>query len=305
MGTPDVAATALAALHAAGHEIAAVYTRADKPVGRKQVLMPPPVKTLATELGVPVLQPASLKACDAAAELAAFSPDVAVVVAYGLMLPSSILQTPRLGCVNLHFSLLPKYRGAAPVQWAVINGEAETGVAVMQMDEGLDTGDVLAMQALPIPPNATAGEMLAAAAKKGAALLCGLLPELDAGLVKPTPQQGESTWAPQLKKADGFFDFSLPAARLHNLIRGCTPWPAASFSFGGKRVKVLASEVAKAADRDDKSSKPGTVLATKPLTVACGEGALTLLAVVPEGSGQMAGEAWAMGRRFAAGDVLA
>ncbi len=298
MGTPDIAATSLAALLAAGHHIAAVYTRPDKPVGRKQVLTAPPVKQLALRHGIPVQQPLTLRDEAAAKTLAAYQPDIAVVVAYGLLLPPAVLAAPKHGCVNMHVSLLPNYRGAAPVQWAVIHGEAETGVSVMQMDEGLDTGPVYAARRIAIGENDTAGEVLATAAAAGAALLCDILPGIAAGSLSPTPQQGEASWAPPLKKSDGAFSFDAPAQTLHNLARGCSPWPYAAFQCDGKTVKAIATRVR------PENGAPGTVLSTKPLVVACGEGALELAEVLPEGSSRMTGAQWAAGRRFAPGDRI-
>ena len=299
MGTPDIAAASLAALLAAGHRVAAVYTRPDKPVGRKQALTAPPVKRLALENGIPVQQPLTLRDETAAGTLAAYEPDVAVVVAYGLLLPPAILRVPKHGCVNMHVSLLPKYRGAAPVQRAIINGELESGVSVMQLDEGLDTGPVYTARRIAIGENDTAGEVLAAAAEEGAALLCETLPGIAAGSLSPAPQTGESSYAPPLKKSDGAFCFTAPAQALHNLARGCNPWPYAAFQCGGKTVKAITTRLR------DGTGAPGTILSTKPLVVACAGGALELAEVLPEGSSRMAGTQWAAGRRFAPGDVIA
>ena len=300
MGTPDIAADSLRALLAAGHEIAGVYTREDKPVGRRQVLTPPPVKMLALEKGLPVLQPRTLREEGAAAALAALRPDIVVVVAYGRILPPDVLAVPRLGCVNLHVSLLPKYRGAAPVQWAVINGEAETGVTIMQLDAGLDTGPVLSQETVTIAPDETAGELFEKVSAQGAALLCRTLADIEAGRVLPCPQQGQASYAPPLEKGMAQVDFTRPAPQIHNLVRGCNPWPLAWFIHDGKRIKLLESQLL----GDAPAAAPGTVLGTSPLVVACGEGALVLGRVVPEGARPMAGAEWAAGRRFTPGSLL-
>ncbi len=296
MGTPDIAATALAALLQAGHEVAAVYTRPDKPVGRKQVMTPPPVKTLALQEGLPVCQPPSLRSEGAAGELAALRPELVVVVAYGLILPPEVLAVPKHGCINLHVSLLPKYRGAAPIQWAVINGEEETGVSIIQMDEGVDTGDVLAKRRFSIPPEATAGDVFALAAAAGGPLLVETIAAIAAGRAVAAPQQGEGSYAPQLNKSMAALCFEKDANTLHNLVRGCNPWPLAWFESGGKRIKVLRARSATT------GGQPGEVMATDPLTIACGSGALVLEELLPEGSRQMAGHAWAAGRRLRPGD---
>ncbi len=299
MGTSEIAETALVELLRRGLDVAGAYTRPDKPVGRKQVLTPPPVKLRALENGIPVFQPASLRTPEAAGTLAALHPDLVVVVAYGLLLPPQVLAVPAHGCVNLHVSLLPQYRGAAPIQWALINGEKTTGLTVMQMDEGLDSGPILAQQALEIPQNATAGEMFEQAGAAGARLLANTVEAIARGEALARPQQGEATWAPMLKKEMAGLDFARPAWELHNLVRGCNPWPLAWFDYGAARVKVH-----KAALSALSGGVPGEVLSLLPLTVACGEGALELHWVVPQGARPMAGKAWAAGRRFKVGDKL-
>ena len=300
MGTPDIAAACLEALYAAGHEICAVYTRRDKPVGRKQVLTPPPVKRVAEAHGTPVFQPRTLRDGGEDERLRALAPDLIVVVAYGCILPPSVLAIPKYGCVNLHVSLLPKYRGSAPVQWAVLNGDAETGVSIMQMDAGLDTGDVLACEKVAIGPEETSGELFDRVTAVGARLLCESLPGIEAGALTPVPQDhAAATAAPMLTKEMAEFRWTDTAAHIHNWVRGMNPWPAAWFvTSGGRKVKVLACRVS------EKSGAPGAVLAVKPLTVACGEGAVELLRVVPEGSKPMDGAAFAAGLRLKAGDTL-
>ena len=300
MGTPDIAAACLEALYAAGQEVCAVYTRRDKPVGRKQVLTPPPVKQTALAHGTPVFQPRTLRDGGEDANLRALAPDLIVVVAYGCILPQSVLDIPKYGCINLHVSLLPKYRGSAPVQWAVLNGDAETGVSIMQMDAGLDTGDVLVCEKIAIGPEETSGALFDRVTAVGARLLCETLPRIEAGALTPTPQDhAAATLAPVLTKELAEFRWTDSADHIHNWVRGMDPWPSAWFvTSGGRKVKVLACRVA------DGSGAPGRVLATKPLTVACGAGAVELLRVVPEGSKPMEGSAFAAGLRLKAGDTL-
>lgn len=192
MGTPDIAAECLKALYAAGHEICGVYTRRDKPVGRKQVLTAPPVKEVALEHGTPVFQPRTLRDGSEDTNIRALAPDLIVVVAYGCILPKSVLEAPKYGCINLHVSLLPKYRGSAPVQWAVLNGDTETGVSIMQMDEGLDTGDVLVCEKIAIGPEETSGELFDRVTAVGARVLCEAVPAMEAGTLQPQPQQHEN-----------------------------------------------------------------------------------------------------------------
>lgn len=299
MGTPDIAAASLAAILEAGHEVCGVFTRQDKPVGRKQVLTAPPVKVLAETKGIPVYQPRTLRDEAVQADIRTLSPELIVVVAYGRILPPEVLEVPPLGCINLHVSLLPKYRGAAPVQWAVINGDAETGVSIMYLDEGLDTGDILTVAPVAIGPEETSGELFQRITTQGAKTLVDTIAAIGRGEVTRTPQDhSKATQAPPLTKEMARFDFTRPAAELHNLVRGMNPWPVAFFEEEGKKIKVLQSRVAAG------SGAPGRVLTLSPLTVACGEGALELTEVVPEGKKPMAGSAWAAGRRLKPGDIL-
>ncbi len=315
MGTPDIAAESLRAVCAAGHEVCAVFTREDKPVGRKQTLTAPPAKQEALLRGIPVYQPKTLRDAAVQAQIAALAPELIVVVAYGRILPPAVLSVPRYGCINLHVSLLPRYRGAAPVQWAVLNGDAETGVTIMQLDEGLDTGDILMVERLAIGPEETSGELFARVSSIGAALLTRCIGQIAAGGLTPIPQDHtKATLAPPLTKEMAGFTFELTAQALHNLIRGMNPWPAAWFCCEGKKVKVLKSRLAAGQGAQTPPGggdaaqgtavTPGTVLAVKPLTIACKEGALELLELVPEGKKPMEGSAWAAGRRLRAGDIL-
>ena len=301
MGTPDIAAAALEAILDAGHTVCGVYTRADKPVGRKQVLTAPPVKRTAMAHGIPVFQPGTLRDAAQAENIRALAPELIVVVAYGCILPKSVLEAPKYGCINLHVSLLPKYRGSAPVQWAVLNGDAETGVSIMQMDEGLDTGDVLACEKIVIDPEETSGELFDRVTAVGARVLCETVPAIAAGTLKAVPQAHENaSAAPMLSKEMAEFHLTESAAHIHNWVRGMNPWPGAWFvTAGGKKVKVMECRVA-----ESHGEAAGTVLATKPLTVACGEGAIQLLHVVPEGKKPMDGTSFAAGLRLKAGDSL-
>lgn len=301
MGTPDIAESCLAALYAAGHDICGVYTRRDKPVGRKQVLTPPPVKTLALAHGTPVFQPRTLRDGSEDENIRALAPELIVVVAYGCILPASVLGIPQYGCINLHVSLLPKYRGSAPVQWAVLNGDAETGVSVMQMDEGLDTGAVLRCEKVAIGAEETSGELFDRVAEVGARVLCEVILAIKAGTLEPVPQNHEdATLAPMLTKELAQFDFAQSAEHIHNWVRGMNPWPMAWFAAAdGRKIKVVECRAVAS-----NGEVPATVLATKPLTVACAGGAVQLLRVVPEGSKPMDGSAFAAGLRLKAGDSL-
>ena len=301
MGTPDIAARSLAALLEAGHTVVGVFTRADKPVGRKQVLTAPPVKKLAVEHGIPVWQPATLRDGEAEKVFRALQPDLVVVVAYGRILPPELLHIAPLGCINLHVSLLPKYRGSAPIQWAVLNGDTRTGVTIMQLDEGCDTGDILMVEPVEIGPETTSGELFDQVSAVGAETLVRAVEDLAAGRLTPHPQDGAMvTKAPPLTKEMARFTFAEPAEHLHNWVRGMNPWPVAFFELDGKKIKVLESRLAENPQR----AAPGTVLALKPLTIACARGALQLLTVTPEGGRPMAGTAWAAGRRLHTGDSL-
>ena len=301
MGTPDIAAACLEALYAAGHEICGVYTRRDKPVGRKQVLTAPPVKKLAVEHGIPVWQPATLRDGEAEKVFRALQPDLVVVVAYGRILPPELLHIAPLGCINLHVSLLPKYRGSAPIQWAVLNGDTKTGVTIMQLDEGCDTGDILMVEPVEIGPETTSGELFDQVSAVGAETLVRAVEDLAAGRLTPRPQdEAMATKAPPLTKEMARFTFAEPAEHLHNWVRGMNPWPVAFFELDGKKIKVLESRLAE----NPQQAAPGTVLALKPLTIACARGALQLLTVTPEGGRPMAGTAWAAGRRLHTGDSL-
>ncbi len=301
MGTPDIAAECLKALYAAGHDICAVYTRRDKPVGRKQVLTAPPVKEVALQHGTSIFQPRTLRDGSEDENIRALAPDLIVVVAYGCILPASVLGIPKYGCINLHVSLLPKYRGSAPVQWAVLNGDTQTGVSIMQMDEGLDTGDVIFCEEIEIEPEETSGELFDRVTAVGARVLCDVIPNIETGKIQRIPQQHKNaTMAPMLNKEMAQFAFTDSAEKIHNWVRGMSPWPGAWFaSSSGKKIKVAECRTALS-----QGQAPGTVIATKPLTVACADGAVQLLHVIPEGKKPMDGSAYAAGLRLKTGDKL-
>lgn len=299
MGTPDFAVPCLQRLLEDGHEVPAVFTQPDKPVGRHAVLTPPPVKQLALSHGIPVYQPTKMRDGTVAALLRELAPDCLVVVAYGRILPQEILDVPPRGCVNIHGSLLPRYRGAAPIQWSVIRGETVTGVTSMFMDAGMDTGDIIDTLTTPIGENETAGELFERLAPLGARLLSTTLAAIADGTVTRRPQNdAEATMAPMLEKAMGRLDLTRPARELHNQVRGMNPWPGAFCTVGGKTLKIHETRVAAG------SGAPGTLLCADPVTVACGEGALQLVTVQPEGKPRMAAEAWLRGARLPQGARL-
>ncbi|MGN0668283.1 MAG: methionyl-tRNA formyltransferase [Angelakisella sp.] len=299
MGTPDFAVPCLQRLLEDGHEVPAVFTQPDKPVGRHAVLTPPPVKQLALSHGIPVYQPTKMRDGTVAALLRELAPDCLVVVAYGRILPQEILDVPPRGCVNIHGSLLPRYRGAAPIQWSVIRGETVTGVTSMFMDAGMDTGDIIDTLTTPIGENETAGELFERLAPLGARLLSTTLAAIADGTVTRRPQNdAEATMAPMLEKAMGRLDLTRPARELHNQVRGMNPWPGAFCTAGGKTLKIHETRVAAG------SGAPGTLLCADPVTVACGEGVLQLVTVQPEGKPRMAAEAWLRGARLPQGARL-
>lgn len=301
MGTPDFAVGTFRAL-AEEHEVVAVFTQPDKPKGRGHQLQPTPVKEAAMELGIPVYQPKTLKDGEAEKIIRGLSPDVIVVVAYGKILPKGILTAAPYGCINVHASLLPKLRGAGPIQWSVILGEKETGVTTMQMDEGLDTGDMLLWESTPIGPDETAGDVHDRLAEMGPRVLLKTLEGLMNKSLTPTKQEGESTYAPMLQKSDAVLDFNKPAAVLHNQIRGLNPWPVAETTLNGKRMKVYRSKLL----GQKAEGKPGTLMASlsEGFVVATGEGALLIEEVQFEGKKRMHAADYARGNAVAVGSVL-
>jgi methionyl-tRNA formyltransferase len=299
MGTPDFAVPTLIALAAAGHDIAAVYTRAAKPAGRRGLdLVPAPVERAARERGWPVLTPVTLKNDEAVAAFRAHHADVAMVAAYGLILPKPILDAPRLGCFNVHASLLPRWRGAAPINRAIMAGDAESGITIMKMDEGLDTGPTVADERLAIAPDMTAGDLHDALAKLGAALIVRALGEIERG-AKLTPQPSEGTmYAAKISKNETRIDWAKLGKEVHNHIRGLSPFPGAWFDLGGARIKALRST------RGEGKGKPGTALDDR-LTIACGDGAVRLTQVQGEGRKTMSAEDFLRGTPVKAGTQLA
>jgi methionyl-tRNA formyltransferase len=293
-GTPDFAVPSLKVLLESGEDIAAVVTQPDRTKGRGRILSSPPVKELAVSRGLRLIQPAEIRSPAFAEELSSLSPDVIAVVAYGRIVPPSILKLPPLGCVNVHASLLPKYRGAAPVQWAIINGEKKTGITTMLMDEGLDTGDILLQEETEISENDDARSLGARLSVMGASLLSRTLEGLKNGSVEPSPQSGEPSYAPTLKKEDGRIDWSLSAGKLFNFIRGTYPWPGAYCHFQGERVSIVRASVAESRG----NCAPGTVtgISAEEACVCTGRGILRVLDVKPEGKKVMSAGAFMRGR---------
>lgn len=300
MGTPDFAVPSLQALIDAGHDVCAVYTQPDKPQGRKQILTAPPVKTLALEHDIPVFQPNTLKNEDEQARLRELAPEVIIVVAYGKLLPKAVLDIPPHGCINVHGSLLPRWRGAAPIQWAVIAGDEMAGVTTMQMAEGLDTGDMLLTYETKVGEKETAGELFDRLAQSGAELLTQTLVKLDE--ITPRPQDdAQSCYAHMLDKQMAVIDWSKSAHEIDCLIRGLNPWPIALTTLSGERLKVFAAEKANG------NGEPGTVLEANPkkgLTVACGEGALKLTEIQLVGGKRMKATDFLRGHSLEVGTKL-
>lgn len=300
MGTPDFAVPSLQALIDAGHDVCAVYTQPDKPQGRKQILTAPPVKTLALEHDIPVFQPNTLKNEDEQARLRELAPEVIIVVAYGKLLPKAVLDIPPHGCINVHGSLLPRWRGAAPIQWAIIAGDEMAGVTTMQMAEGLDTGDMLLTYETKVGEKETAGELFDRLAQSGAELLTQTLVKLDE--ITPRPQDdAQSCYAHMLDKQMAVIDWSKSAHEIDCLIRGLNPWPIALTTLSGERLKVFAAEKANG------NGEPGTVLEADPkkgLTVACGEGALKLTEIQLVGGKRMKATDFLRGHAIEVGTKL-
>ncbi|MFO0739124.1 MAG: methionyl-tRNA formyltransferase [Labilithrix sp.] len=301
-GTPQFAVPCLDALSEIA-EVVAVVCQPDRPQGRGLELAAPPVKERALELGIPVHQPTKLRTGEFAQWLREQNADVALVVAYGRILPKDVLEAPARGCVNVHASLLPRLRGAAPITWAIVRGEPETGITLMQMDEGMDTGAMLEQLRTPIDPEETAGDLSERLAAMGALAVRKGLPRYVAGGYTPIPQDHAShTVAPILKKEDGRVDFSKDARAVHDHVRGMSPWPGAFTTARGKTLKIHATRVTDA----PKSAPPGTVVfADKSrVLVACGARAVELLRVQLEGKKAVSASDWFSGRGVAEGDVL-
>jgi methionyl-tRNA formyltransferase len=293
MGTPEFAVPPLLALVNAGHDVAAVFTQPDKPQGRKMLLVPPPVKKAARKAGIPVFQPTSLKSTAEAERIAALKPDVIAVAAYRKILPKAILDIPQYGCINVHASLLPKYRGASPVQAAILNGDAETGVTTMMMGEACDEGDILFERATPIGPEETTPELTERLSHFGADLLIRTLAAVKNGTVMPQKQDGSrATYVSLISKKMSPIDWNRPAQEIHNQVRGLYPWPAASAVVSGHRIKIYRSRLAA-----EESGEPGFIFPQRDgFAVCCGGGTvLELLEVQAEGGRRMSGREFLCG----------
>ena len=305
MGTPEIAASCLSALAASHHELVGVVTSPDKPKGRKYVMTPPPVKVTAESLSLPVYQPERLRDEALLPVLTELAPDVIVVVAYGKILPANVLNYPKHGCINVHGSLLPEYRGAAPMQRAIIDGKSETGITTMMMDVGLDTGDMLLREVVAIEPNdnfETIHDKLGAC---GADVLLRTIEQIENGALTRTPQDGAlATYAAKIEKSDCILDFTRTAEQIHDQVRGLSPIPLAfTYTADGKMLKVVATEVV---STEETGAVAGTVTSVRDgrIVVACGKGSLALLSVLPEGKKRMSAADFINGRRIAVGDVL-
>ncbi len=300
MGTPDFAVPSLQALIDDHQEVAGVFTQPDKPKGRGYQLAPPPVKELALRYGLPVFQPVSLKTPEGIEQVTSLKPDLIVVVAYGKILPEEILDCPPLGCVNVHGSLLPKYRGAGPIQWSVLNGDAVTGITTMYMAKGLDTGDMILKKETPIGPDETADELYSRMEVLGAQTLIETVRLIERGEAPRVPQKDEdATYAPMLTKELSPIDFEKSSQEVHNQIRGLSSWPCAYTKLDGKRLKVYRSRVV-----EHYHGEPGELLDDKKLIVAVKDGAVEFLEVQLEGSKRMSGEDFLRGKKLPKGTVF-
>ena len=294
MGTPDFAVGALEALITQGHEITAVVTQPDKPKGRSKELQFPPVKECAVKHGIPVFQPRRIKTPEAIEELKKYPADIYIVAAFGQILSQEILDLPKYGCLNIHASLLPKYRGASPIQRVIIDGEAETGVTIMQMADGIDTGDMLAKAETPIGEDETAGELFDRLMVLGAELLVDTIDKLDT--ITPQPQNdAEAIHAPMIRKEMGAIDWTQPAERVHDLVRGLNPWPSAFFTIEGKRMKLHRTKVVVG------KGEPGEIAVIGgEMAVCCGENAVQLMEIQPENGKRMRGSDYLRGHAIEA-----
>lgn len=303
MGTPDYSVKTLEALLKANHEVVGVYAQPDKPVGRKRILTPPPVKVYAEEKGIPVFQPQTLKDDVVFEELKALAPELIVVVAYGKILPERILNIAKYGCINGHASILPKYRGASPIQWCIVQGETETGVTIMYMDKGMDTGDIIEVETTKIGDDETADELFERLSVLSADLTVRTIEKISNGTAKRTKQdESQATYAPILTKDMAQMDFTKTAGEVKNAVRGFNSWPCAYFFLDGKRVKVLKTEVENITTNKD----CGTVICSdNKLLIACGNSTvISLLEVQPEGSKAMNIATMLNGRKIPVGTKI-
>ena len=302
MGTPEFAVASLKRLVEDGHEICGVFTQPDKPKNRGMKLVFPPVKEFALSQGLPVFQPESMKEESAVELLRSLKPELSVVAAYGQILPEEALQVPALGSINVHASLLPRYRGAAPINWAILNGETETGVTIMHMAKKLDAGDIVTVRRTPIDPNEDAETLFARLAELGAQLLSETIPLIESGAATRTPQdEAQSTYAPMLSRALSPIDWKRPSRVILDQIRGLIPWPVASTVLDGKTLKIYQAQPCKATNE-----VPGMMRAVKGgIEAACGDGQSILITFLqPEGGKRMSASAYLNGRRIASGSYL-
>ena len=303
MGTPEFAVPSLEALLRSDDQVVGVISQPDRPKGRGQQLVAPPVKVVAERAGIPIIQPLKIRTPDFMQALSAWKPDLIAVTAFGRILHAPILQLPSMGCVNVHGSLLPKYRGAAPVQWAVINGETETGITTMLMDEGMDTGPMLLQEKLSILPDDTAGTLASRLAELGGRLLVDTITQLKAGTLAPRKQDdGQATMAPLLKKEDGLIDWTMSATVLANRVRGLSPWPGAYTFLGEDRWNIWKA----VPSADTSVDKPGTIVTVNKhsILVATGEGVLDIREIQTANSKRMSVGQFLAGHRVTAGTQL-
>ncbi|CAM3948651.1 methionyl-tRNA formyltransferase [Paenibacillus alkaliterrae] len=307
MGTPEFAVPALKLLLEQNYNVVAVVTQPDRPKGRKKTLTPPPVKEAALSFGLPVLQPERMRSTEAVAAVAELKPDLIVTAAYGQILPKAVLELPRLGCINVHGSLLPKYRGGAPIQRSIINGESTTGVTIMYMAEGLDTGDMISVVQLPITDEDTSGTMFEKLSIAGAELLGKTLPSIIAGEAKAEPQQDElASYAPNLTREDERIDWNKSARHLFNQVRGLSPMAGAFTFLYGEVFKIWACAVVRDGAESASAAAPGTVIAAdnNGIIVQTGDGMLALKEIQPAGKRTMSAADWLKGARLEAGTRL-
>lgn len=305
MGTPDFAVEPLEAIIKAGYEVAAVVTQPDKQKGRGKEVKMTPVKECALRHGIPVFQPVKIKEPEAVAELEKYQADLFVVAAFGQLLSEEILNMPEYGCINIHASLLPAYRGAAPIQWAVLNGEKESGVTIMQMDKGLDTGDMLLKRSVELSPKETGDSLHDKLMHLGAELIVEALPKLEKGELVPEKQKDElSSYAQKLTKAMGQIDWSKDAVSLERWIRGLNSWPSAYTFFGGKTLKIWEAQVAE--ENGAQKAEPGQVVSVsrEGFTVACGQGELQILSLQLEGKKRVLTREFLLGYQVEPGMIL-
>ncbi|MDP2681405.1 MAG: methionyl-tRNA formyltransferase [Deltaproteobacteria bacterium] len=302
MGTPEFAVPSLRALIEVGENVVAIVTQPDKPRGRGKKLTPPPVREAALKHNIPVFQPEKIKDEPFITAISNFSPDVIAVVAYGKILPKAILDIPPKGCINVHASILPKYRGAAPINWAIINGEKETGITTMLLDEGMDTGDMLLTEKVEIRDDDTTSSLHDRLKYIGADLLIKTIKDIKSETIRPIPQDdSQATYAPMLKKEDGRIDWTMKAEEIKNLIRGLNPWPGAYTRWDGKQIKIFKAEVEAGVKEE-----PGTVIniSTEGIFAATGKGILLIKELQPENKNRMTASEFIKGYRIVKGQIF-